>query len=217
MGVFDPARVVLVDTVGQSLLIRGPVPILPDGSFAYSEIGSKLGVDLSEYAFLDVSLIDCTGEHPMLLRELQAFDLPDQWGVSYWPPYLQPGYDSRKLWGTHLNAGGGRHAASLIWWPIEGLADGQDPSDFVGWPGYIFSGLVSYVQELLEAGPKIALYAHCSLGADRTGALVAGYFVKEKGMSAEIALHAASQTPAGAPSPDYQRLVHAYAPPGAAE
>ncbi|OPZ38855.1 MAG: Dual specificity phosphatase, catalytic domain [Synergistetes bacterium ADurb.BinA166] len=212
MGVFDPARVALVDAVDGNYLIRGPVPIRSDGSFAYSEISSAAGVDVSAGPLVVVSLIDCTGEHRMLADELAAFGLPDQWGISYWPPYLQPGYDSKKLWGSCLSEHGVHRPASLIWWPIEGLADGQDPEDFLGWPGWNFSGLVDCMAGLLGSRSNVSLYVHCSLGADRTGAAVSGYLMKSKGLTADEALSEASiQTPAGSPSPDYVRLVRAYA------
>jgi hypothetical protein len=211
MGVFDPSRVARVDTVRQNRLIRGPIPIREDGSFAYSSIAEASGVDLTSSPLLVVSLIDCTGEHKMLADEQAAFGLSDQWSISYWPPYLQPGYDSKRIFGSVVTEHGVHHPAGLIWWPIEGVADGQDPDDFLTWPGWNFSGLVSFLSSLIRSPQPKNVYVHCSLGADRTGAAVSGYLMESMALTADEALsEAAVQTPAGMPNADYVRLVRAY-------
>jgi len=212
MGNFDSSRVALVDTVGPSALIRGPMPLL-DGQFAYQGIAKASGLDLPGYPLLVVSLIDCTGERQMLTGELSAFGQPNRWPPSYWPPFLQPGYDPRRHWGTSVtDETGAPRPGSLAWWPIEGLAQGQDPAMLLRWPGYNMSGLVDWLILTLEGCPKTAVYVHCSLGADRTGAAIAGYLVKRRGMTADAALAEVSrQTSAGSPNADYVRLVRAYA------
>lgn len=212
MRTFDPTRVATVDSVNGSVLVRGPFPITSDGSFAYSGILQRIGASSSFSSIVCISLIDCTGEHDMLKAEAEAFGLPDLWTPPYWPPFTQPDYDSRKVHGdTVLAENGERYPGGLIWWPIEGLAAGQDPAQMMGWPGYNFSGLVNYVRELVSAPGSRIIYFHCSLGADRTGAVEGGYAMRYMGMDFSKALDFTSRsTPAGSPNEDYVRLLEEF-------
>lgn len=207
---FDPKRVAIVDKTSSSILIRGNLPLI-DGKYAYSKIGTALGLDLGQYQqFLSISLIDNTGERDVWAQELQAFGVsPDLFLSKNWPPYLhQPNWDPSKKLGTQLNKS---VAGSIIWWPIEGLPEGTDPTVFLKSPGWDLTGLVNLTASLLKE-PKTAIYFHCMLGADRTGALHAGYLIRHKGLGIEEALSVTSKaTVAGAPTMDYQRLARAYA------
>jgi protein-tyrosine phosphatase len=212
MRTFDSARVATVDSRNGSVLVRGPFPITSDGAFAYSGILQKIGTSPSFSSVVCISLIDCTGEHDMLRAEEEAFGLPDLWPPSYWPPFTQPGYASKVVHGDSVLAEDGqRYPGGLVWWPIEGLAHDQDPSQLMGWPGYNFSALVDFVHDLVSAPASRIIYFHCSLGADRTGALAGGYAMRYMGMDFSRALDFVSRaTPAGSPNEDYVRLLEEF-------
>jgi hypothetical protein len=212
MRTFDPTRVAVVDSFKGSVLVRGPFPITSDGSFAYSGILQRSGVGRTFSSVVSISLIDCTGEHDMLRAEEEAFGLSDLWPQSYWPPFTQSGYDSRAVHGSSVLAeDGSRYPGGMIWWPIEGLARNQDPSQMMGWPGYNLVGLIDYLHELLSAPESRLIYFHCSLGADRTGGLAACYAMRYMGMDFSHALSFASRaTPAGSPNEDYVRLIEEF-------
>lgn len=195
------------------LLVRSNMPLLSDGSFAYKEIRAAVGRDLSGYdEFVSVSLIDCVGERDRLSRELRAFGVDPDAEVpeSVWPPYLH-GFDvSRGRGDGNLRYDGGARRGRIVWWPIEGLPDGQEPGTYLGSPGWNFAGLVRHVAELFgEDGPSRAVLFHCTLGADRTGALHRGYLMGVKGMSKPQAYGRADAL-CGRPNADYERLSNAY-------
>jgi hypothetical protein len=211
--VWLPERVRKVDQVGKNVLIRGCMPLAGDPwHFAYGEISASARFDLSFYDLVDISLIDCVGERYMLQPEMNAFGLEAP-GERYWPPYAQSGYDPRVGNQTALRTVDGIVPATFYWWPIEGLPEGGDVATFLGSPGWDLSGLVSLVWSLVSAPasrPK-AVYVHCTLGADRTGALHTSYLVR-RGMALDDAIREADKsTSAGAPAEDYRRLRAAYA------
>lgn len=211
MRTFEPDRVALVDEIAGSRLIRGPFPLLVDGTFAYSGIADKIDVDLSNTTMTIVSLIDSTGEHPMLQAELASVGLPDLWGPDYWPPYLQPDYDAGSLHDCTILENGSPRKGAFMWWPIEGIGHGQDSTVFLTSPGWNLSGLIDRIISLMQ-DPSRTVYVHCSLGADRTGAVVTCYLMKTRGMPFPDAWRlAASQTPAGFPNYNYEILSSAYA------
>lgn len=211
---FIPARAAVVDKSPQSVLIRGNMPLVgPDNRYAYSEIGEAVGVDLSGYKrFISVSLIDNTGERANWERELRSFGAdPDAFPAASWPPYLCiAGWNPQLKLGSGLSVGQARVPGSLVWWPIEGLAPGDDPQVFLRKPGWDLVGLTGYLVALYMV-PGSAVFFHCTLGADRTGALHAAYLMARHNLSTDEALgKVAAATAAGAPSVDYQRLAHAY-------
>ncbi len=214
MRTFDPARVAVVDSHNGSVLARGPFPVTSSGDFAYSGILQKVGTGPTPHfsSIVVISLIDCTGEADMLRAELSTFGLPLLWEPSYWPPYERPDYDPRAAHGSGLRAEDGvSYPGSLSWWPIEGLSADQDPGPFLGSPGYDLDGLVNHVRDLLTDPDSRVVYFHCSLGADRTGALAACYAIRHMGMDLTKALDFVSRaTPAGPPNADYVRLIEEF-------
>lgn len=211
--VFLPERVQRVDEVAGNVLIRGPMPLAGESwHYAYEEIAEAAGISLQGYDYASVSLIDCVGERDMLEAEFQAFGLEAP-PSSYWPPYLRTDYAPSKPMPGIIETDESMVPASLYWWPIEGLPEGVNPAECLSYPGWDFSGISDLVHGLMsERRPRpLALYVHCTLGADRTGALHTGYLVK-KGVPLDEAIRQAdSSTPAGAPNEDYRRLRAAYA------
>jgi hypothetical protein len=220
---FDPKRVSeihLPNFKSPHLMVRGNLPLI-DGKFAYREIENTLDMTFSDDRFLCVSLIDNTGERGSWAEEFEAFQVStDGYPAANWPPYLhQPDWSPRIPLGNgvlHFGPEGQtRSKANLVWWPFEGMSeqDTGNPEVFLKSPGWNFGGLVEYLHEIYHdwSIPSSVLYLHCMLGADRTGALVAGLMIRS-GMDVGTALQIVSQeTAAGAPSMDYQRLVRAYA------
>lgn len=202
---FSPELVKVVSKLGPNTLIRGPMPLKADESFAFDEIGQATGLDLTQRLFVDVSLIDCTGEHAFLAAEMAAFGLTAP-APSYWPPFLQPSYKPSR--GTETTLGG--HPAEFFWWPIEGIGEGADPAPMLGLPGYNFAGLVERLYQLMHDPSPKNIYIHCMLGADRTGALHGGYLLKRQEPLSRV-MKLIDCTPAKLPTPDYIRLIEAYA------
>jgi len=213
MQSFIPSRCAHIDTVGTNVLIRGNMPLTGDDQhFAYEEIEEASAVPLTGFKLIDMPIIDNVGERPYWSKEVSAFGVdPDLYPTSYWPPYLHPGYDPKEQLGTAVTTEGGSYPASLVWWPFEGLPVGQDPGIYLNAPGWNYSGFVNYVIEMLQTLQNTAIYVHCMLGADRTGAFHIGYLMRAQGMGLKDAITVSTaSTSAGPPNADYMRLVEAY-------
>ena len=208
-------RCAKIDTVGGNVLIRGNIPLIGDDQhFAYNEIAKASQTDLSQFHLIDFSIIDNVGERPYWTKEVQAFGInPNTFPSTYWPPYLQESYNPHTLLGTQVTTEGKSHPASLVWWPFEGLPRGENSRVYLHTPGWDYSGFIEYVIELLRTRTNTAIYVHCMLGADRTGAFHIGYLMKSKGLNLLNATAlSVSTTSAGPPNADYARLVAAYRP-----
>lgn len=212
---FIPSRCAHIDTVGSNVLIRGNMPLIaPDMHFALDEIAEASKVhDLLSRKFIEVPIIDNVGERAQWTPIMKAFGVdPDRFPASYWPPYLQPGWEPNTLLGTEVTTEGHSLPGSVLWRPFEGLPAGQDPKLFLYSPGWDYSGFIDHIIALLcSTMVDSAIYVHCQLGADRTGAFHIGYLMKTQGMSLKDATAVAvASTSAGPPNADYQRLVTAY-------
>jgi hypothetical protein len=212
---FIPSRCALIDTKGSNVLIRGNMPLAgSDLHFAFDEIKAASGVkDLANRKLVDMSTIDNVGERGSFVPEVRAFGIDPEakFPESLWPPYLH-GYNPKMFRGSDITTEGHTTEGSLVWWPFEGLPANEDPAIYLTNQGWDFSGFIDYVIELLEVMSNLAIYVHCMLGADRTGAFHIGYLMKTQGLSLSAAsAKANASTSAGAPNADYQRLVAAYA------
>jgi hypothetical protein len=211
---FLAERVGVVDRNGSTLLVRGTEPLIgADLHFAYDEIMSAIKLDPTGYDFVDVCLIDNVGERWAFAPEVKSFGIdPDkQFPTSYWPPYLQPSYNSKAFYGSQVTTGGKSHPGRMVWWPIEGVPKGQDGHTELHWPGWNFIGLVDYLIDLFGSLKETVIYFHCMVGSDRTGAAHIGYLMKAKGMTLDQAIAASKITQAPPPRNDYMDLVQAYA------
>jgi hypothetical protein len=212
---FLPHRCAHIDTVGTNVLIRGNMPLLgEDLHFAFDEIAEASKVkDLASREFYEVPIIDNVGERDQWEPLMRAFGVdPNRFPETFWPPYLQPGWNPDALLGTTLTTEGRTVPGSILWRPFEGLPANTDPKHFLGWPGWDFTGFIDHVVLMLHTLINATVYVHCQLGADRTGAFHIGYLMKAKGMSLDDAtLTAVASTTAGPPNSDYLRLVNAYA------
>lgn len=215
-----PTRVGIVKEVGFSLLIRGSEPLNDDNSFAYNEIMAVLKRNLMAFQFVDVCLIDNTGERDMWAPEMSAFRTesgrpldPNTFPKSCWPPYLnKPNWNPAKVYGVKLVEKGQDAPGSWVWWPIEGLSEVDDPKTFITTPGWDLNGLVDYLQKLLTGTTPRAVYVHCALGHDRTGAAITGYLMKwgKLPLVDALAESVASIADKKMPNADYMRLLNAY-------
>lgn len=190
------------------------MPLLgSDLHYAYDEIVAAAKVDLSARTLIEMPIIDNVGERAQFEPLMRAFGVdPDIYPPSYWPPWTQKGYEPNKLLGTEVTTEGKTHPGSAVWRPFEGLPVGQDPKEYLYSPGWDFAGFVEHVIEILHTATNTAVYVHCQLGADRTGAFHIGYLMKLYGLSlADATIEADASTSAGAPNADYLRLVTAYA------
>lgn len=210
---FQADRVGIVDQIGSSLLVRGTEPLAgEDLHFAYDEIAAALKMDFTKYDFIDVCLIDNVSERWAFAPEVSAFGVrPESFPTSYWPPYLQPSYNSKAFIGSGITVGGKHHLGRMVWWPIEGVPNGQDGKVELGWPGWNFPGVVEYLHDLVSSLKSTIIYFHCMVGSDRTGAAHIGYLMKIKGMSKAEAIDASKITQAPPPRFDYMNLIDAYA------
>lgn len=189
------------------------MPLLgEDLHYAYLEIEAVTGVDLPARKLVEIPIIDNVGERAQFEPLMRAFGLnPDIYPPTYWPPWEQKGFKPNKMLGTKVKAGGRSFPGSLIWRPFEGLPANADPDVFLYSPGWDFSGFIDNVIKLMHTMADAAIYVHCQLGADRTGAFHIGYLMRQYECSlAEATEVANTSTSAGPPNADYQRLVSAY-------
>lgn len=212
---FIPSRCAQIDTVGSNVLIRGNMPLTgPDLHYALKEIQAASKVsDLLNRHIIEVPIIDNVGERPEFVSLMTAFGVnPDQYPTSFWPWWTQQGYDPNALHGSKLSTEGLSLPGSVVWRPFEGMPANTDPKEFLDAPWWDFSGFIENIINVLKTEMNAAVYVHCQLGADRTGAFHIGYLMKTQGLSlAEASAKANASTSAGAPNADYQRLVAAYA------
>jgi hypothetical protein len=211
---FLPDRCAHIDSYGSNILIRGNMPLLgPDLHYAYDEIAVAAKVDVASRTLIEIPIIDNVGERAEFSPLMRAFGLdPNIYPITYWPPWMQEGFEPNKRLGTEVSTEGKTHPGNLVWRPFEGLPVGVDPKDYLYSPGWDFSGFINNVIDLLKTGTDLAIYVHCQLGADRTGAFHIGYLMKMHGISLHDAMQEAdAATSAGPPNADYQRLVAAYA------
>lgn len=210
MGHYLPERTRVVTGLS-SVLVRGSVPVdssgLPTFGALRAQAQQQTAVDLTHLPLLVVSLIDNQGERPMLDDELRACALPLAAVPHVWPPFTV-GYRAVPK-GNPL----------LFWWPIEAapaatpeaVVTGQFLTDLgvQGQPGgYNLNGLIDALHVAMKMGPAKLIYVHCSLGADRTGAVVYGYLVKHCALPPKIALQRTCAVTT--PNADYLRLIQDY-------
>jgi hypothetical protein len=212
---FIPSRCAHIDSVGSNVLIRGNMPLIaPDMHYALNEIAEASKVtDLLSRKLVEVPIIDNVGERAQWAPIFTAFGVdPNLFPESFWPPYLQPGWNPNELLGTTITTEGHVFPGRILWRPFEGLPADVDAKVYLDWPGWDFSGFIDHVIELLATRTNSAIYVHCQLGADRTGAFHIGYLMKTRGMGLKEATAASlTYTSAGLPNADYLRLVSAYA------
>lgn len=213
---FIPSRCAHIDTVESNVLIRGNMPLLGSkGSYhyAYNEIQEACGLDLSAKRLIEIPIIDNVGEREQFSAIFKAFGVdPIKYPSSFWPWWMQQGYDPNKQHGTELSTEGIQRPGGVLWRPFEGLPPEEKPEEFLSSPGWDYSGFIDTVIGLLHTCVDTAIYVHCQLGADRTGAFHIGYLIKSQGLSLKQASNKAnSSTSAGPPNADYKRLVEAYA------
>jgi hypothetical protein len=153
------------------------------------------------------------GERAQFEPLLRAFGVnPDKYPASFWPWWQQASYKPNQQHGTVLTTEGHSQPGGLIWRPFEGLPPDTDPKAFLGHPGWDYVGFLENIVTLLNRCVDTAIYVHCQLGADRTGAFHIGYLMLQHGLTLEEATaEANASTSAGPPNADYQRLVAAYA------
>jgi hypothetical protein len=211
---FIPSRCGMMDVVGSNVLIRGNMPLIePDFHFAYEEIQIAIGLNLSSMSkFIEVPIIDNNGEREQFEQIFSAFGVSsEKYPESFWPWWEYLDYNPNELQGSTLKTEGTEKKGSLIWRPFEGLPENTDPKIFLKSPGWDFDGFICNLINLMKNLKNTAIYVHCQLGADRTGAAHIGYLMKSKRLNLELASKIAnSSTSAGAPNADYQRLVEAY-------
>jgi hypothetical protein len=212
---FIPSRCAHIDTVGTNILIRGNMPLVGvDLHYAYEEIRAASGVaDLDRMSFVEVPIIDNVGEREQFSPILRAFGVnPDtDFPTSFWPWWNQSGYDPNGFLGGTLTTEGVTREGTVVWRPFEGLPADTDPEVFLTSPGWDYAGFIDNLIDMMALLDNTAVYMHCQLGADRTGAAHIGYLMRGKGLNlADASAVANASTSAGPPNADYQRLVEAY-------
>lgn len=211
---FIPSRCAHIDTVGSNVLIRGNMPLLgADLHYALNEIQEASKVNFDGLTIVDIPIIDNVGERIEFSALMRAFGAdPDQYPSSFWPWWVQKGYNPNQFHGSGLTTEGELRAGSLVWRPFEGLPEGESPKIYLTSPGWDFGGFITNVMHMLKTMKNTAFYVHCQLGADRTGAFHIGYLLRTQGCTLDDAMKIANgSTSAGPPNADYRRLVTAYA------
>ena len=191
------------------------MPLVEDDlHYAYREIQEASGVDLDSMQLVELPIIDNVGERAQFSAIMRAFGInPDtDFPTSFWPWWNQTGYDPNGFVGGKLITEGLSREGTVVWRPFEGLPANTDPEVFLSAPGWDFAGFIDNLIDMMALLKNTAIYMHCQLGADRTGAGHTGYLMRGKGLNlADASALANSSTEAGPPNSDYQRLVEAYA------
>jgi len=210
---FIPSRCAKIDEVGPNVLIRGNMPLTKSGSYALREVREASGVaDLEDRMVVEVPIVDNVGERAQFETILRAFGAnPGALPASCWPWWAH-GVDGNARRGGPLRTEGLEVDGFVLWRPFEGLPEGEDLEPFLGSPGWDFSGFLDVIASLMTTLDGAAVYVHCQLGADRTGAFHTGYLMRTRGLGLEeAAKEADAATSAGPPNADYRRLLEAYA------
>ena len=211
---FKADHVGLVAETDGAVITRGATPLNQDAAgdytFAYDELIARvreLSIQkLEKPTLIDICLLDCVDERDIFVPEIEAFGVHGyRWPSTYWPPYLQAGWMPTTLHGVEVCD----HIGCLCWWPIQGMAEGDDYPVFLESPGWDLDGCVENITTIVKRKyPESVIYFHCSSGADRTGALHTCYLLKQ-GMGFQKACEAADSL-VGPPNVDYCRLRTAY-------
>ncbi|NCC24891.1 MAG: hypothetical protein EOM25_06795 [Deltaproteobacteria bacterium] len=185
-------RAYLLDQKNGNLLFRGSEPCVTDSQgnyhFDYDNLMATLmnlyKTQLSDkstfpstFRFVDISLINDTGEGPMLMAEYRFFG-----GNGTVPPS-----NATVPADSFLPLPSPKNTNSTVtgqfrWWYMRPFAAGAEQSDL--------GGLVDWISTLMteETGNNpYVIYFHCSAGADRTGEVATSYLLKHRGMSPEQA------------------------------
>ncbi len=191
------------------------MPLLGDDlHYAYREIQEASGIDLDSMQLVEIPIIDNVGERNQFSAIMRSFGInPDSdFPTSFWPWWNQTGYDPDGFLGGRLITEILNREGTVVWRPFEGLPANTDPDVFLSAPGWDYAGFIDNLIDMMALLNNTAIYMHCQLGADRTGAGHIGYLMKGKGLNlADASTVANSSTSAGPPNADYQRLVEAYA------
>ncbi|NDV22266.1 hypothetical protein [Desulfovibrio sp. JC022] len=167
----------LLDYKNNNFLFRGPHPtVQKNGKWVFDQKGvlaalnsrsmAQLGKPLPDsYVFVDISLINDTGEGPMLKAEYTHFN-----GTSstITPNSFQPANGSVPLAGTNSTG-------QFLWWQM--LTEGNGGGSASKLPG-----LITYISTKMNKKNKIphVLYFHCSAGEDRTGEVAISYLINNR-------------------------------------
>lgn len=212
---FIASRCAKIDTVGTNVLIRGNMPLLgTDLHYAAREIQEASGVtDFLQRRIIDVPIIDNVGEREQFSAIMKAFGVnPSKFPMNFWPWWGEKAYDPNSFHGTTLSCEGHFGPGAVVWRPFEGLPAGGPVHEFLDKPYWDFSGFIDNIIHMLGMVKNAAVYVHCQLGADRTGAFDIGYRMKTRNLKFSEALaQASAATSAGKPNADYIRLSEAYA------
>jgi hypothetical protein len=211
---YAPKRTFVVQQVGSNVLVRGNLPLTPDGSFAYDKLNKTLkkaiggDFDLLNNTIIDVSLIDNQGELPELTAEFTAFGVAGSI-PTVWPPVAH-GVNIFTQYGSTVEG----HPGKLIWMPIQGCVDTNNCSAIEP-TLYNFGGIVDQLNTLVNTGTNTVIYYHCMNGHDRAGSLTACYMMKHMGRTRDQAMNDAPPEGALAMSHDwketYKPLIEWYA------
>ena len=195
--------VVDYDSINNNVLVRGNEPLDSDGFSAYDQINQRLKdtlgdkFDLSNYVFIDISLISSQGPEKNILFDeflvygyplgdtLASLNLNPPYG---WPPFMGWNTDSTKapwntynLYGNKINVKGKMYPGFLIWWPISACPDSSQTCNDIVSVQYGFPNLIDYINELMTERQNTVIYFHCIHGHDRTSTVACAYQIKFQG------------------------------------
>jgi len=203
-----------------NLLMRCP-NLIESGAIAIDAFQTILQVDLTKYTFIDFCLLNSDSERFVWEVEFTFFGITEQWIDSHYPSdKFPPWYFQKDTWnpetlyGTQYEFEKQSHNGSFAWWPLTGVHDPSDKTEAdqaVSPDGWNFSGCVDYLIKLFQTMKNTAVVFHCMSGADRTGALHAGYLMRTAGLGVTDAIDkATSYVKIGKPNVGYTNLLIAY-------